>query len=70
MNAPPEKSPSAQVCHGKKDGNRQHSKIRHLRERIMGLRAKGQSCNQIAKQAGVGCKIITRWVRRWNGGSL
>lgn len=57
-------------CHGKKDGNRQHSKLRDCQELVMSLRAAGRSCNSIAIELAVGCKVVTKWIRRWNGGKL
>lgn len=57
-------------CHGIKDNADQKSKLRDFKEQVMQLRAEGKSCNQIAKQFKVGCKIVTKWIKRWNGGVL
>lgn len=59
-------------CHGRKDllAVLRTSKIEPHQAAIMHMRAQGWSCNRIAKAMGVGCKIITKWVRRWNGGNL
>lgn len=57
-------------CHGRKDGAAQTSKLRGFQAQIMAERAKGISCNQIAQRFGVGCRVVTKWVKRWNGGKL
>jgi transposase-like protein len=57
-------------CHGMKDGNRQPSKLRNRRQQVMDLTLAGLSCNSIAKRLKVGCRVVTKWIRRWNQGKL
>lgn len=56
-------------CHSVKDFC-VPSKVGKHKDKILFMRAAGTSCNRIAQEIGVGCKIITRWLRRWNQGSL
>lgn len=59
-------------CHGRKDliMRLRTSKIEPHREKIMDMRQSGRSCNSIAKELGVQCSMICKWIRRWNKGQL
>lgn len=55
------------VCHGAKDllPRLRVSKLLPFRDQVIAWRVAGISCNAIAQRVGVGCRVVTKWVRQW-----
>jgi hypothetical protein len=55
------------MCHGGKDliAKLRAPRLEKFKAFVLAARAAGRSCNSIAVELGFGCRVVTKWLRRW-----